>query len=139
MTEVIGVEGGRWLRVVLYLVTISTGLWSAVWPSATLVGLLAMPIAVVFGVMLAAAGLSCLYGTWSGTWPGEYIGLPFAVAGAGGYAFMLSWTVGDSLGRGTVAGLALMLTIMLADRWRGVRGLARQAGEDARGRNSRRA
>lgn len=132
MTAVMATEGGRWLRVVLYLVTITTGLWSAAWPSSTLVGFLAAPIATGFGVLLAAAGVSCLYGTVRGSWVGEHVGLPFAVAGTAGFALMLSWTIGDSLGRGTVAGLAIMLTIMLADRWRGVRILARMAREDAR-------
>lgn len=132
MTAVASTEGGRALRILLYLVTISTGLWSAAWPSATLIGFLTSPVATGFGVLLAGAGVSCLYGTLRGTWPGEHIGLPFAVAGTGGFAIMLSWTIGNSLGRGTVAGLAIMLTIMLADRWRGVRILARMAREDAR-------
>lgn len=129
MTAVIGGEGGRWLRALLYTITIVTGLWSAAWPSSTLTGYLNPTIASLFGGCLAAAGLSCLYGTLRGTWPGEHIGLPFAVVGTGGFALLLCWTIGASLGRGTVAGLAIMLTIMLADRWRGVRILARMARE----------
>lgn len=129
MSAVVSTEGGRLLRVLLYLITISTGLWSAVWPSATLLGFLDSTIAAVFGVLLAGAGVSCLYGTLRATWPGEYIGLPFAVGGTAGFALMLCWTIGDSLGRGTVAGLAIMTTILLADRWRGVRILYRMAEE----------
>ena len=132
MTAVIGTEGGRWVRVLLYLVTITTGLWGAAWPSATLVDMLNPVVAGGFGLLLAAAGLSCLYGTVRGSWVGEHVGLPFAVVGSGGFAILLCWTIGDSLGRGTVAGLAIMTTILLADRWRGVRILARMAREDAR-------
>jgi len=134
VTAIVTTEGGRWLRAILYLVTITTGVWSAVWPSATLLSLLNGTVAIGGGTLLAAAGTCCLYGALRGRWIGEHIGLPFAIVATAGFAVHLSWTIGDSLGRGTVAGLAIMIPILLADRWRGVRILHRLSRQDARAR-----
>lgn len=132
MTAVITSEGGRWLRALLYITTAATGVWAILWPSATLLDYGSTLIALAFGVLLTLAGVSCLIGVVGDLWAGELIGLPMATFGTGGFALLLCWTVGDSAGRGTVAGLAIMATLLLATRWRGVARVARMAREDAR-------
>lgn len=132
MTAVIASEGGRWLRALLYITTSATGMWAVLWPSATLLAYGSTHIALAFGVLLALAGVCCLVGVVGDLWAGELIGLPMATFGTGGFALLLCWTIGDSYGRGTAAGLAVMATLLLATRWRGVARVARLAREDAR-------
>lgn len=138
MSTVIASEGGRWLRGLLYLATTATGIWAILWPSATLVEYGSAHLATAFGLVLALAGTICLIGTVTDMWAGELIGLPMATTGTGGFSLLLCWTLTDSLGRGTIAGLAVMATLLLATRWRGVARVARVAREDApRGRHPR--
>lgn len=132
MTAVIASEGGRWLHGLLYMATTITGVWAILWPSATLLAYGSAHLALAFGVVLTLAGIICLVGVVADVWAGELIGLPMATTGTAGFSLLLCWTITDSLGRGTIAGLAVMATLLLATRWRGVARVARVAREDAR-------
>jgi hypothetical protein len=130
MTALTVGETGRPLRAVLYCVTILTGAWSVAWPSATLLDLLSPWVAISFGLVLCISGIPCLYGALFDRYLGELIGLPLATIAVSGFTGMLIYTIGDSLGRGTVAGLSLMCTVFLVLRWRGVVVVSRLAREE---------
>lgn len=131
MTAVIAAEGGRWLRAATYLVVMAGGVWSLCWPSANLIGYGTGLVAIGYAAAMTLGGGACLYGAARGRWSGELIGLPLVVPASGGLSIVLLATIGDSLGRGTVAAVALTCTLLLADRWRGVSRVARLAREVA--------
>jgi hypothetical protein len=132
MTAVIAAEGGRWLRAATYLVVMIGGGWSMVWPSQNLVGYGSGILATAYALALMVGGAACLYGAARGRWVGELVGLPLVVPASAGLTLVLLATIGDSLGRGTVAAVALTCTLLLADRWRGVWKVSRLAREAAR-------
>lgn len=137
MTAVIAAEGGRLLRAITYLVIAAGGAWSLIWPSQNLIGYGSGIIAIAYAVAMLAGGTTCLYGAARGRWSGELIGLPLVVPASGGFTIVLIATIGDSLGRGTIAAVALTCTLALADRWRGVSRVARLAREAARHEHTR--
>lgn len=128
MTAVIAAEGGRWLRVLVYLTVMAGGAWSLGWPSTNLVAH-GSTIALAYGMAMLAGGTACLYGAVRGRWVGELVGLPMVTAALAGLTIMLVATMGTSLGRGTIAAVALTCTLLLADRWRGVTRVAKLARE----------
>jgi hypothetical protein len=131
VTAVFASEGGRLLRALTYLVIMAGGAWSLAWPSQNLIGYGSGIIANAYALAMLAGGAACLYGAARGRWVGELIGLPLVVPASAGLTLVLLATIGDSLGRGTVAAVALTCTLLLADRWRGVARVARMAREDA--------
>ncbi|MFE1104155.1 hypothetical protein ACFW4K_26885 [Nocardiopsis alba] len=132
MPAVITAEGGRWLRALTYLVIMSGGAWSLLWPSQNLVSYGTGLVTIGYALAMLGGGAACLYGATRGRWDGELVGLPLVVPASGGLTLVLVATIGDSLGRGTIAAVALTCTLLLADRWRGVARVARMAREDAR-------
>ena len=137
MTAVLAAEGGRLLRAATYLVVMIGGAWSLAWPSQNLVGYGSGMLAIAYALAMTAGGGACLYGAARGRWVGETIGLPLVVPASAGLSIVLLATIGDSLGRGTVAAVAVTCTLLLADRWRGVARVARLAREAARRDQSR--
>lgn len=131
MTAVIASEGGRWLRAATYVVIMTGGAWSLLWPSQNLIGYGTGLVAVGYALAMVLGGTACLYGAARGRWVGELVGLPLVVPASAGLTIVLIATIGDSLGRGTIAAVALTCTLLLADRWRGVARVARMAREDA--------
>lgn len=132
MTAVIAAEGGRWLRTLVYLTVMAGGAWSLGWPSSTLVTHASGLIALAYGLAMLAGGSACLYGVARGRWVGELVGLPLVVPASAGLTIMLVTSVNQSLGRGTIAAVALTCTLLLAERWRGVTRVVRIAREAAR-------
>lgn len=120
MTAVIASEGGRWLRAATYVVIMTGGAWAFAWPSANLVGYGSGLVAIAYATAMFLGGAACLIGAATDRWMGELIGLPLVVPASAGLTVVLAVTIGDSLGRGTVAIVALTCTMLLADRWRGV-------------------
>lgn len=133
MTAVIQAEGGRWLRTLAYLTVITTGAWGLAWPSQNFVNYGGDLVSTAYAVAMLAGGLTCLYGTLRGRWDGELIGLPMVIMATASLSIILWTTLSDSLGRGTVALVATACTLLLAERWRGVRRVATLAREAARG------
>jgi hypothetical protein len=129
MTAIVSAEGGRWLRAITYLVVMIGGAWALCWPSANLIGYGSGLLAIAYAVTMVLGGGACLYGAARGRWVGELVGLPLVVPASGGLSIVLLATIGDSLGRGTVAAVAVTCTLLLADRWRGVSRVARLARE----------
>lgn len=132
MTAVIATEGGRWLRALTYIVVMAGGAWSLCWPSANVIGYGSGWVASAYSLAMFLGGVACLYGAARGRWVGELVGLPLVVPASGGLSIVLLATIGDSLGRGTVAAVAVTCTLLLADRWRGVWRVSRLAREAAR-------
>lgn len=133
MTAVIQAEGGRWLRALGYIAIIATGAWAALWPSQNFLDYGGVPVAYAYAATMALGGLICLYGTCRGRWDGELVGLPMVIMATASLSIILWTTLSDSLGRGTVALVATTCTLLLAERWRGVRRVATLAREAARG------
>lgn len=131
MTAVIAAEGGRWLRALTYTVVMIGGIWSLAWPSSNLVGYGSGMVAIGYAVAMLAGGTACLYGTARGRWDGELAGLPLVIVATAAFAVILWATLGESLGRGTVAFVATTCALLLADRWRGVWRVAHLAREAA--------
>jgi len=131
MTAVIAAEGGRLLRAMTYLVVMIGGAWALCWPSQNLIGYGSGMLAIAYALAMTVGGAACLYGSARGRWVGETIGLPLVVPASAGLSIVLLATIGESLGRGTVAAVAVTCTLLLADRWRGVVRVARLAREAA--------
>jgi len=131
VTAIVGTEGGRWLRAIVYMIAIVTGAWAVAWPSVVVLDTASRLVAASYGIALIIGGMVCLWGTWRGRWDGELIGLPITMTATIAYAIILCITITSSLGRGTAVGVALLATGLLADRWRGVRIVARLAREAA--------
>ncbi len=131
MTVIVGREGGRLLRAGIYFLIVVTGLWSTIWPPLTFAGTSNQIFAVIYGTALVIGGTACLWGTGCGRWDGELVGLPVTIAAFAGYSVLLCVAASSSLTRGTAAGVAIIATGMLADRWRGVRIIAQLAREAA--------
>ena len=133
MTAVITAEGGRWLRVATYLAVITGGAWALMWPSQNFLSYGGLPVAYAYSAAMILGGLVCLYGACRGRWVGELVGLPMVIMATASLSIILWTTLSDSLGRGTVALVATTCTLLLAERWRGVRRVATLAREAARG------
>lgn len=130
MTAIVAAQGGRLLRALTYTVVLAGGAWSLAWPSQNLVGYGSGWVANAYALAMLIGGAACLLGAATDRWAGELVGLPLVVPASAGLSLVLIATIGDSLGRGTVAAVALTCTCLLADRWRGVSRVARLAREE---------
>lgn len=133
MSHVIQTEGGWWLRAVIYAAVIATGVWALAWPSSNMTGHGGMAITYAYAAAMVTGGAVCLYGTARGRWDGELIGLPMVIVATASLSIILWTTLGESLGRGTVALVATTCALLLVERWKGVRRVAAVAREAARG------
>lgn len=133
MGSAISTEGGWWLRTVIYALVVGTGVWAVLWPSTNMTGSGGMVVTYAYAAAMILGGAVCLWGTLAGRWDGELVGLPMVIVATASLSIILWTTLTDSLGRGTVALVATTCTLLLSERWRGVRRVATMAREAARG------
>lgn len=94
-----------------YALFIAAGVIGAVTGPLSLVAVMGDRTATVWGVWLTIGGLACLLGVLTGTWVGEFVGMPLLVSALVGYAYAVARYADSPLGAWRWGGAALLVAV----------------------------
>lgn len=106
-------------RGVGYALFVTAGVVGTIFGPLSLVAVMGPDAAAIWGLWLTLGGVACLLGVLTGTWVGEFVGMPLLWSALIGYAYAVGKYTDSPLGEWRWGAGALLLAVCagLLDRW----------------------